>query len=232
MPARKRLVLVADDDFHILRMMQRILELEGYRVLTAGDGQAALDLFYQSAPDLVLLDVVMPGIEGCTVCRRMGEVSKVPVIMVTCKDSDDEKVRGLDAGADDYITKPFSSRELAARVRAVLRRSAASNDSPRPTFRCNDLVIDFAARRVTVSEQDLNLTATEYKLLCYLAHNANRVLTPDQILAKIWGEEYLGEFHLLQVNIARLRRKLSDDINDPRYILTRPGIGYTILKPN
>ena len=230
MPSRKVSVLVVDDDIRILRMMQRILELEGYRVLTASDGGTALDVFDEETPDLVLLDIMMPGMDGYTVCRRIREFSEIPVIMVTAKGNDEEKVEGLDAGADDYVTKPFSSSELAARVRAVLRRTKLWDERPEPAFQSGELGVDFASHRVTLAGDEINLTATEYGILSYLARNAGRVVTPDQILGKVWGEEYSGEPHLLQVNIARLRKKLEDDAKNPRYVLTRPGIGYIVMK--
>jgi len=230
MPSRKTSLLVVDDDVRILRMMQRMLELEGYRVLTASSGEAALDIFDEETPDLVLLDIMMPNMDGYTVCRRIREFSQTPIIMVTGKDNDEEKVQGLDAGADDYVTKPFSAKELGARVRAVLRRTKLWDERPEPAFHSDDLVVDFARHRVTLSGQEVNLTATEYRLLSYLARNADRVVTPDQILGQVWGEEYVGESHLLQVNIARLRQKLNDDTKNPRYILTRPGIGYMMKK--
>ena len=230
MPSRKISVLVVDDDVRILRMIRRILELEGYRVLKASDGEVALDVFCEENPDLVLLDIMMPGMDGYAVCRSLREFSQIPIIMVTAKCNEEETVQGLDVGADDYVTKPFSANELVARVRAVLRRSRLWDEMPEPAFRCHDIVIDFATHRVTLDSQEVNLTATEYKLLSYLARNANRVVTPDQILEKIWGEEYLGETHLLQVSMARLRRKLKDDTKNPRYILTKPGIGY-MMKP-
>ncbi|HEX75649.1 MAG TPA: response regulator transcription factor [Dehalococcoidia bacterium] len=230
MPSRKVSVLVVDDDVHILRMMQHVLELEGYRVVTASNGESALDVFAEESPDLVLLDIKMPGMDGYTACQRIREFSQVPIIMVTAKGDEVEKVQGLDAGADDYVTKPFSTKELAARVRAVLRRTVLWDESPEPAFHSHDLIIDFAHRSVMLDSQKVNLTATEYRLLSYMARNSDRVVIPDQILEKVWGEEYLGETHLLQVNIARLRRKLSDDAKNPRYILTRPGIGYTMVK--
>jgi DNA-binding response OmpR family regulator len=168
--------------------------------------------------------------DGYTVCERIREFSQVPIIMVTAKGNDEETVKGLDAGADDYVTKPFSSKELAARVKAALRRTTLWDEHPEPAFSSNDLVIDFARHRVTVGSQEVNLTAIEYKLLSYLARNASRILTPDQILVTVWGEEYAGETHLLQVSIARLRQKLGDNARNPRYILTRPGIGYMMVK--
>ena len=223
-------MLVVDDEIRVLRMMQRTLELEGYRVLQASNGEAALEVFDQETPDLVLLDIMMPSMDGYTTCRRIREFSQVPIIVVTAKVADDEKVEGLDAGADDYVTKPFSSKELAARVRAALRRVKYSDEHPEPVFSSQDLVIDFARHRVMLNGQELTLTATEYNLLSYLARNADRVVIPDQILENVWGAGYISENHLLQVNIARLRQKLQDDAKSPKYILTRPGIGYMMPK--
>lgn len=225
---RKESVLVVDDDKRTSRMMTRILQLEGYRTLKAADGKSALTAFEEQKPDVVLLDVMMPGTDGYTVCRRIREFSDAPIIMVSARGKDEEKVLGLDAGADDYVTKPFSAAELTARVRAVLRRCQA--DSFEPDFCRGELVIDFNAQRVTVGGVDVELTATEYRLLALMARNAGRVLTPDQILEKVWSDAYLGEANLLHVNVARLRRKLGDDPRNPRFILTRPGIGYLMAR--
>jgi len=230
MTFKKASVLVVDDDVHILRMMQHILELEGYRVITTSDGKAALNVLNEEIPDMVLLDIMLPGMDGYKVCQRIREFSQLPIIMVTAKGNDEEKVQGLDAGADDYLTKPFSSNELVARVRAVLRRTKLWDEHPEPAFYSHTLTIDFAGHRVTLGSQEVNLTATEYRLLSYLARNAGRVITPDQILDRVWGKEYDGETHLLQVNMARLRQKLGDRAKKPRYILTKPGIGYMMEK--
>ena len=231
MLSNKASVLVVDDDIRILRLVKRILELEGYQLLVANSGEAALRTFDKETPDLVLLDIMMPDIDGYTVCQRIREFSQIPIIMVTAKGNDNEKVEGLDIGADDYVTKPFSASELAARVRAMLRRIRNRNEPAESIFYSNDLVIDFATHRVRIGNREVNLTPTEYKLLVYLSRNAGRVVTPDQLLDKIWGEEYIGDSHLLQVSIARLRRKLNDDAKNPSYILTRSGIGYMMLKP-
>ena len=231
MSSKKALVLVVDDDIRMLRMMKRILELEGFRVLVASSGEASLKIFEKEMPDLVLLDIMMPDMDGYIVCQRIREFSPVPIIMVTARGDDKEKVEGLNIGADDYVTKPFSASELAARVRAVLRRTANQNKSPESVFRYNDLVIDFASHRVMVGDREIELTPTEYRLLSYISSNAGRVVTPDQLLDKVWGEEYIGAPHLLQVNIARLRQKLGDDAKNPTYILTRAGIGYMMSKP-
>ena len=231
MSAKKVLILVVDDDIRMLRMMKRMLELESFQVLTANGGDEALKIFEKEVPALVLLDIMMPDMDGYTVCRRIREFSQVPIIMVTAKGEDKEKVEGLDIGADDYVTKPFYASELAARVRAVLRRMSNQDRPQEAIFHYRDLIIDFTSRRVMVNNQELKLTSTEYKLLSYICLNAGRVVTPDQLLDKVWGEEYIGAPHLLQVNIARLRKKLGDSARKPNYILTRPGIGYIMLKP-
>jgi DNA-binding response OmpR family regulator len=231
MAKKKALILVVDDDVRMLRMMKRMLELEGFLVNTASGGEAALKLFDKETPTLVLLDIMMPDMDGYTVCRRIREFSQVPIIMVTARGDDKEKVEGLDIGADDYVTKPFSASELAARVRAVLRRVGTQESHQEAVFRYKDMEIDFTSRRVMVNSKELRLTATEYKMLSYICLNAGRVVTPDQLLDKVWGEEYVGAAHLLQVNIARLRKKLGDDAKQPNYIMTRSGIGYIMAKP-
>jgi DNA-binding response OmpR family regulator len=213
-------------------MMKRMLELEGFDTLIANSGESALKVFEKESPDLVLLDIMMPDMNGYIVCKHIREFSQVPIIMVTAMGDDKEKVEGLDIGADDYVTKPFSASELAARVRAVLRRIGPQEEPPGAIFQYKDLVIDFTSRRVTVNDRELILTSTEYRLLSYISRNAGRVVTPDQLLDKVWGEEYIGAPHLLQVNIARLRKKLGDDAKHPTYILTRPGIGYIMFKPS
>lgn len=230
MPAKKTTALVVDDDVRILRMIQRILELEGFGALTAPNGKAALAIMKTEKPDVVLLDIMLPDIDGYTVCQQIREFSQVPIIMVTAKGNEEEKIKGLDSGADDYITKPFSAGELVARVRAVLRRYQLTAKLQIPAFQCDDLIINFTQHRVTQAGRDVELTATEYQLLSYLVRNAGMVLTPDQLLGEVWGEDYIGENHILQVNMARLRQKLNDDPKDPKYILTRHGIGYMMKK--
>jgi len=229
MSAKKTLVMVVDDDVRIRRMIHRMLEIEEYRVISVASGEEALDLLDTNEPDIILLDIMMPGMDGIAVCQHIRQSSGVPIIMVTAKDDDAAKVRGLDSGADDYVTKPFSTNELVARVRTVLRRQTADQEHTDPKFVSGKLTIDFLRRRVTVGETEVNLTATEYRLLVYLARNAGRLLTPDQLLEKVWGEEYAGETHILQVNIARLRQRLGDSATNPRYIRTRPGIGYMMV---
>jgi DNA-binding response OmpR family regulator len=230
MPGRKPLILVADDDPQLLRLETRNLELEGYAVRAASDGEQALQQIEQQVPDLVLLDVMMPKLDGFRVCQRVREFSAVPIIMVTARGQDQEKVRGLDLGADDYLTKPFNVEELLARVRAVLRRAQVSASGPTAGLQARvslgDLTIDYAQHLVTKNGQEVALTPTEYRVLAYLAQNAGRIVTQDRLLQEVWGEEYVGESHMLQVNINRLRRKLEADPIHPRYIQTKVGIAY------
>jgi DNA-binding response OmpR family regulator len=232
MPAKKTTILTADDDPQLLRLVARNLELEEYDVLVASDGKQALEEIEQHVPDLVLLDVMMPRMDGFTVCQRVREFSAIPIIIVTARGQDQDKVRGLDLGADDYLTKPFSIEELLARVRAVLRRAqfTASEQThvTRTTTMLGELTIDFAQHLVTMGNQEIELTPTEYRILAYLAQNAGRVLTQDLLLEHVWGAEYLGEGHMLQVNINRLRHKIEPDPLHPRYILTKVGIGYLL----
>ena len=230
--SKTTLILIVDDDIRMLRMMKRMLELENFQTLTANNGESALKVFEKDTPDLVLLDIMMPDMNGYTVCQHIREFSNVPIIMVTAMGDDKQKVEGLDIGADDYVTKPFSASELAARVRAILRRSGSQEGQTNSVFSYLNLTIDYGSNRVSMNGNELILTSTEYRLLSYIAQNAGRVVTPDQLLNKVWGEAYLGTPHLLQVNIARLRKKLRDDAKDPTYILTRPGIGYIMSKPS
>jgi DNA-binding response OmpR family regulator len=230
MSAKKPLVVVADDDPQLLRLVTRNLQLEDFEVVGASDGQQALERIEEKAPDLVILDVMMPKLDGFTVCERVREFSAVPIIIVTARGQDQDKVRGLDIGADDYLTKPFSVDELLARVRAVLRRSQLSATQSglglRSALTIGDLTIDFAQHRVVLANREVDMTPVEYRLLAYLAQNAGRVITQDLLLEHVWGEEYVGESHLLQVNVNRLRRKLEQDPAHPRYLLTKTGIGY------
>jgi DNA-binding response OmpR family regulator len=231
MPLKKSTVLTADDDPHLLRLVMRNLEFEGYEVLTASDGQQALEQTEAHEPDLVLLDVMMPKMDGFTVCQRVREFSSVPIIMVTARGQEQDRVRGLDLGADDYLTKPFGVDELLARVRAVLRRSrftASDQASASPTLTIGEITIDYAQHLVTMGGQEVELTPTEYRILAYLAQNAGRVVTQDLLLEHVWGAEYVGESHILQVNVNRLRHKLEPDPVHPCYILTKVGIGYLI----
>ena len=232
MPIKKTTILTADDDPQLLRLVARNLEFEDYDVLKASDGKQALDLIEQHTPDAILLDVMMPKMDGFTVCQRVREFSAVPIIIVTARGQDQDKVRGLDLGADDYLTKPFSVDELLARVRAVLRRAhfmAQDSTHIMPTIiTIGNLTIDEAQHLVTMDGREVTLTPIEYRVLAYLAQNAGRVITQDLLLEHVWGTDYLGEGHMLQVNINRLRRKIEPDPAHPRYILTKVGIGYLL----
>jgi DNA-binding response OmpR family regulator len=230
MPVKKTTVVIADDDPQLLRLVARNLEFEGYEVLTANDGQQALVLIGRHAPNLVLLDVMMPRMDGFTVCQRVREFSAVPIIIITARGQDQDKVKGLDLGADDYLTKPFSVDELLARVRAVLRRTQFTRNEyaqeMRTTATIGDLTIDYAQHLVTITGHEVQLSPIEYRLLAYLAQNAGRIVTQDLLLEYVWGTEYVGESHMLQVNINRLRRKIEADPAHPCYIKTKVGVGY------
>jgi DNA-binding response OmpR family regulator len=234
MTVKKTQIVAADDDPQLLRLIARNLEFEGYEVLTASDGTSALAQIERSSPDLVLLDVMMPRMDGFAVCQRVREFSSVPIIIVTARGQDQDKVKGLDLGADDYLTKPFSVEELLARVRAVLRRSQPESTlvaGRTSTTTIGDLTIDYAQHLVKLSGQELQLTPTEYRLLAYLAQNAGRVVTQDLLLEHVWGQDYLGESHMLQVNVNRLRHKLERDPARPQYLKTKVGIGYVLTAP-
>jgi DNA-binding response OmpR family regulator len=232
MPGKKTTILTADDDPQLLRLVARNLEFEDYDVLTASDGKQALEMIETHSPDAVLLDVMMPQMDGFMVCQRVREFSSVPIILVTARGQDQDKVRGLDLGADDYLTKPFSVDELLARVRAVLRRAQFTiheqGQLVRTTVTTGELSIDYAQHLVRMAGQEVALTPIEYRLLAYLAQNVGRVITQDLLLEYVWGADYMGEGHMLQVNINRLRRKLEPDPAHPRYILTKIGIGYML----
>jgi len=223
-------ILVADDDPQLLQLITRNLEWEGYAVVTVRDGQQALEQVQEHTPDLVLLDVRMPELDGFQVCQRVRECSGVPIIFMTALGLDQDRVRGLDLGADDYLTKPFGVDELLARVRAVLRRAPTAEQQDasalRTTMTVGDLAMDVAQRTVTMAGREVALTPLEYRLLALLVQHAGRMVLQESLLEYAWGKQYLGESHLLQVNINRLRRKLEPDPGHPRYILTRVGVGY------
>jgi DNA-binding response OmpR family regulator len=235
MTARKVRIVTADDDPQLLRLIARNLEFEGYEVETASDGALALEQIERSAPDLVLLDVMMPRMDGFTVCQRVREFSTVPIIIVTARGQDQDKVKGLDLGADDYLTKPFSVEELLARVRSVLRRAQFRSDETvagrATTATIGALAIEYTQHLVMLDGQEVTLTPTEYRLLAYLAQNVGRVITQDLLLEHVWGADYVGESHMLQVNVNRLRRKLETDPTHPQYLKTKVGIGYMLIIP-
>ena len=225
MTTDKALIQVVDDDPSILLFMRRTLELNGYRVSVTSDGETALDKAETENPDLVLLDVGIPAIDGFEVCRRLRDISDVPVIMVTGKIRDEDIVFGLETGADDYLTKPFSPGVLLARVKALLRRRDLMADGESALV-CGELRVDLDARKVTRGEVELNLTPTEFKLLAHLARYCGKVLTSEQILTHVWGQGYAHSVQTLRTHIARLRRKVESDASKPTQILTEPWVGY------
>ena len=224
---KKPRILVVDDELSIIKFLRANLEAKGYNVLAAMDGAQALQTFEMELPDLVVLDIMMPKMDGFEVCRRLREWSQVPVIMLSALGDEGDKVKCLDLGADDYITKPFGASELIARVRAVLRRTEGAGTIPtQPSFTSGDLEINFVKRRVTVAGNEVKLTPTEYALLQEFVLNAGKVLTHTYLLNKVWGSEYREDTQYLHVFVRRLRAKLEPDPTNPRYILTVPGVGY------
>lgn len=221
------LVLAVDDEAGILRLMKLELTGQGFRVITAGNGEEALKLVEEQRPDVVLLDVIMPEMTGIEVMRRIREQMNVPVIMVTAKDSDQDKVRGLELGADDYIVKPFSPEELGARIRAVLRRAMGNQNTER-VIRVQNVEIDLNRRLVSREGDTVSLTRTEWLLLQYLAANAGKVMLNAELLSKVWGPEYHDDVQYLRVWVSRLRRKLEPNPNEPMIIKTMQGIGYML----
>ncbi len=221
-------ILIVDDEPRYLRLLEANLKTEGYAVVTAADGVEALEAFSSQPVDLVLLDIMMPRLDGFGVCQRLRQFSNVPIIMLTAKGEEQDRVRGLDLGADDYLVKPFSATELLARVRAVLRRAqpAGMEHGQERFFVHEKLRIDFARAEVWRGDQQVSLSATEYRLLLQFAHNVGRVLTPEELLTNVWGPEYKSDKEILWVSIARLRQKLEDDAHRPRHIVTRSGLGY------
>jgi len=231
MSAKKETVIVADDDPRLLRLVQFNLQQAGYRVITAADGNRALRLAENENPDLLLLDVRMPLMDGLEVCRRVRNFSTVPIIMVTAKDSEEDKVAGLDAGADDYLTKPFGAPELMARVRAVVRRAKLySGDTAEPIFESADLKVDYAQQLAYLNGKPVNLTPTEYRIIAYLARNAGRLLSHQALLDAVWGADYVATTDYLKVFISRLRAKLEPK-GGPHFIETERGLGYRFVRP-
>ncbi len=227
---RDRRILVVDDEERMVRFIRLNLEHDGFQVTEAHNGSQAINQVRSSLPDLVLLDVMLPDIDGFEVLRIIREVSKVPVIMLTAKGEEDDRIRGLELGADDYITKPFSPRELVSRVRAVLRRTESVGSSPHGIIEVDDrLKLDFDRREIWVDGKLVQLRPTEYRLLYHLVQNAGWVLTSDQILSKVWGYEYRDEPHYVRLYINYLRKKLEKDPANPKYILTERGVGYRFV---
>lgn len=227
---KDKLVLVVDDEQRIVNFVRMNLELEGCRVISAGTGREALDRVRDNLPDIVLLDIMMPGMDGFEVLRRLRQFSTVPVIMLTAKNEEDDRIRGLELGADDYMGKPFGHRELVSRMRAVLRRHATPPPMPQTRLEIDErLTIDFARHEVLVNGQPVNLRPTEYRLLYHLVQNAGWVMPHDVLLAKVWGPEYRDESHYLRLYVTYLRQKIEADPANPKYILTERGVGYRFV---
>lgn len=223
-------ILVVDDEPRMIRFIRMNLELEGWEVAEASDGQQALNQIRDRLPDLVILDVMMPELDGFETLRLLREISAVPVIMLTAKGEEDDRVRGLELGADDYVTKPFSPRELVSRVRAVLRRAEMPPTLEKGPLRIDArLTIDFDRREVLVEGRPVQLRPTEFRLLYHLVSNAGWVVPHDQLLAKVWGYEYREETHYLRLYINYLRQKLEVEPGNPQYILTERGVGYRFV---
>ncbi len=227
-------ILVIDDDPVFLRLVEQVLTQKGYEVLKAGSGQEGLRVLFAHKPDIVLLDVVMPGIDGWQTCSRIRDVSDIPIIMLTGKQTaEDDIVRGLDYGADDYLLKPVGNRELAARVRAVLRRAELppSPEAKREiTYGDGFLTVDVAERKVIVNGKQVKLTPREFRLFALLVENAGRILTHKQLLEKVWGWEYTDDLDYVRIYISHLRQKIEPSPALPRYIITEPGVGYYFQK--
>ena len=222
-------ILVVDDEPRYVRLMEANLISEGYDVMKGYDGQSAVEMVADNKPDLVLLDVMMPGLDGFGACERIREFSSIPIIMVTAKGEEQDRVRGLDVGADDYIVKPFSATEVLARVRAVLRRAQVTDSTyDQSQFAHGNLRIDLARAEVFKDDDMIFLSATEYRLLLQFVHNQGNILTSEDLLVNVWGPEYREDKEILWVSISRLRQKLEDDPRNPQHIVTRSGMGYTM----
>lgn len=220
-------ILVVDDEPRYQHLLRVNLEAAGYLVSTASNGEEALELISSRQPDLVILDVMMPHLDGFSTCERIRQFSSVPIIMLTAKGEEQDRVKGLNVGADDYVVKPFSATELIARVRAVLRRAqTAEAVTQNRYFTHGNLKIDFARAEVWKDDKPVFLSATEYRLLIQFAHNMGRVLSPEELLTAVWGTQYKEDKEILWVSIARLRQKLEDNPHNPVHIVTRSGLGY------
>jgi two-component system KDP operon response regulator KdpE len=223
-------ILVVDDEVAQLRLAGQVLTSNGYEVLKASSGQEAVRIVYERKPDIVLLDVMMPEIDGWQTCRLIREVSDMPIIMFTGKrNSEDDIVRGLECGADEYLSKPVGNRELLARVKAVLRRAekpSSKNERKKVIFTNDYLTIDVAERKVIVNGERLKLTPREFRLLALLVENAGRILSHQQVLESVWGWEYIDDVDYVRIYVSHLRQKIEPDPSQPRYILTEPGVGY------
>lgn len=226
MTMRKKTVLVVDDEIAITRALQQLLEARGYRVVTAGDAASALEATLDVTPDFVVLDLMLPDEDGLVLLERLRTFLKAPVLVLSARSDERDKIEALNLGADDYMTKPFSAGELAARVTAHLRRVTGEPGAARPSMEVGDLCIDFARRRVTREGVAVTLTPTEFDILAFLAANADRVVTWDQLLEAVWGPDFVGDTASLRVHVSHLRRKIEPHPSVPRYILTEPRVGF------
>jgi two-component system response regulator RegX3 len=218
-------LLVVEDEESFSDALSYMLRREGYEVAVAGDGLDALAMFDRNGADLVLLDLMLPGLSGTEVCRALRQRSRVPIIIVTARDSEVDKVVGLELGADDYVTKPFSSRELVARIRAVLRRGVDADDLVGSIVEAGPVRMDVERHTVSVDGRGVSLPLKEFDLLELLLRNAGRVLTRGQLIDRVWGADYVGDTKTLDVHVKRLRGKIEPDPANPRYVITEPGIG-------
>jgi DNA-binding response OmpR family regulator len=226
----RRRILVVDDEERMVRFIRMNLEHDGFQVSEAFNGKQAIQKLRDVTPDLILLDVMMPDLDGFEVLETIREITNVPVIMLTAKGEEDDRVRGLEGGADDYVTKPFSPRELVSRVKAVLRRTEGATGSMHGLLEIdNRLKIDFDRREIWLEGKLVKLRPTEYRLLFHLVQNAGWVVSHDQLLQKVWGYEYRDEPHYVRLYINYLRQKLEKDPADPKYILTERGVGYRFV---
>jgi len=226
-------VLIVDDEPAFVNLVEKVLTQKGYEVLKASNGQESLRVFFEHKPDMVLLDVAMPKMDGWQTCTRIRDISDVPIILITGqRKAEDDIVRGLDYGADDYLIKPVGNKELVARVRAVLRRAELPSplDTKKTTYNDDFLTVDVAERKVIVNGERVRLTPTEFRLLSQLVENAGRVLTHKQLLEKVWGWEYTDDLDHLRIYIWHLRHKIEPEPTQPRYIITEPGVGYYFRK--
>jgi len=219
-------VLVIDDEPQIRRALRAGLEHNGYDVVLASSGEEGLDLASVQPADLIILDLAMPGTDGFDVCRELRKWTDVPIVVLSVRDSEEDKIKALDLGADDYVTKPFGVGELIARMRAVLRRAGNAAESEEPSFSHGGLEVDFAYRLVRKQGKEIHLTPKEYDLLRYMIQNRNRVLTHRQLLSKVWGPEYADDHHTLRVHVANLRNKIETDPARPRFVHTETRVGY------
>lgn len=228
MVERKIVAQVVEDDPAIVRLLRRNLELDGFEVIVSPDGVAALDQFEDETPDLVVLDIGIPKLSGLEVCRHLRDNSDVPVIIVTSLGQDGDVVRGLDAGADDYLCKPFNGRVLRARVQALLRRKTPRFENPEIQFQWEQLAVDFQKRSVTLNGEAVHLTPIEFRLLSILVQYGGKVLTSSLLLTEVWGPGYEFESQILRTHMSRLRHKIEDTDGNPELILTEPGVGYRL----